>query len=51
LSKLKKDLTTVLITNGNRVVQNVVDTDQRSEIEQSLLKHNKQDLTDLKFGV
>ena len=27
LSKSKKDLTTVLITNGNRVVQNVVDTD------------------------
>jgi hypothetical protein len=28
LSKSKKDLTTVLITNGNRVVQNVVDTDK-----------------------
>jgi hypothetical protein len=23
----------------------------RSEIEQSILKHNKQDLTDLNFGV
>jgi hypothetical protein len=27
LSKSNKDLTTVLITNGSRVVQNVVDTD------------------------
>jgi hypothetical protein len=31
LSRYKKDLTTVLITSGSRVAQNIVDTDQSAD--------------------